>query len=63
MTLKEKLKDLLWQATTQRSHYYTGHAIKEAIAEIERLEKTIEELGKRNAELTEKAWMYDDLCR
>lgn len=37
MDILEKLKDLLKQATTERSHYYVAATVKEAIAEIERL--------------------------
>lgn len=33
----EALADLHKQATVDRSHYYTGSVIKQAIAEIERL--------------------------
>jgi hypothetical protein len=44
MTLIEKLQDLLLQATTERSHYYVASAVKEAIAEITRLETWIDDL-------------------
>ena len=33
----DKLKDLLKQATTERSHYYVASCCTEAIAEVERL--------------------------
>lgn len=33
----DKLKDLLKQATAERSHYYVAGTCREAIAEIERL--------------------------
>jgi DNA repair ATPase RecN len=39
--LMEKLVDLHRQATVERSHYYTGKVIKEAIDEIERQRATI----------------------
>jgi hypothetical protein len=37
MEILEKLKDLLVQATTERSHHYVAGTVTEAIAEIERL--------------------------
>ena len=40
----DKLKDLLLQATTERSHFYVAGSCKAAIAEIERLRLEIEEL-------------------
>jgi hypothetical protein len=48
MIILEKLEDLLLQATTERSHYYTAAVLREAIAEIRRLQ--------------EIEWMYKDLC-
>ena len=56
MTLKEKMKDLLCEPMAERTHNHMTAVILDAIAEIERLEK-------RNLELAEKAWMYDDLCK
>ncbi len=43
MTILEKLQDLHVQATNERSHFYTGAVIREAIAEIERLMKELKE--------------------
>lgn len=45
----DKLRDLLKQASTERSHYYVASCCKEAIEEIERLRKY--------------EWMYKDLCK
>lgn len=42
-----KLTDLLKQATTERSHYYVASVVREAIAEIQRLQ--------------EFEWMYKSL--
>jgi hypothetical protein len=39
MEILEKLKDLLMQATTERSHNYVAATVTEAIAEIELLRK------------------------
>jgi hypothetical protein len=39
----EKLKDLHFQATMERSHYYTGSCLREAIQEIERLRSLLDE--------------------
>jgi len=41
-----KLIDLHHQATKERSHYYSGKLIKEAIEEIVRLRTIIEEMSK-----------------
>jgi hypothetical protein len=41
MTLIEALKDLHYQATTERSHYYTGKLVKQSIARIEALEQAL----------------------
>lgn len=56
--LIEKLKDLLTQATLERSHYYTASLLKEAITEIERLtflhdldHKLADQWQKKNEEL------------
>lgn len=45
-SLNDKLEDLHKQATTDRSHYYVGAVVKEAITEIKRLQ--------------EYEWMYKD---
>lgn len=47
MTILAKLKDLHKQATVERSHFYTGSVIEEAIAEIERLRKELREAKKK----------------
>ncbi|MGH2482725.1 MAG: hypothetical protein ACRDHW_24010 [Ktedonobacteraceae bacterium] len=39
-----KLSDLHRQATQDRSHYYTGSVISEAILEIQALRETIRKL-------------------
>lgn len=49
MTIEEKLKDLIVQATNERSHYYVKKVAEEALAEIERLK--------------EFEWKYNDLCK
>lgn len=46
MDILEKLRDLLLQATTERSHYYVASCCREAIAEIERL-RTIEDVARK----------------
>lgn len=43
MTVIKALRDLHKQATVERSHYYTGRVINEAIAEIERLTRERDE--------------------
>lgn len=45
----EKLEDVHKQATIERSHFYTGKCIEEAIAEIKRLR--------------EYEWMYKELSK
>ncbi len=42
MTVLEKLRDLHEQATNERSHFYAGSVIREAIAEIVRLNTGID---------------------
>lgn len=39
----ERLRDLLHQATVERSHYYTGSCVKDAIDEIELLRGKLKE--------------------
>jgi hypothetical protein len=38
-----KIEDLIKQATTERSHYYTASVLKESHGQIERLAKALEE--------------------
>lgn len=38
----DRLRDLLKQATTERSHYYVAKCCRDAIAEIENLRREIE---------------------
>lgn len=45
-TILEKLEDLYEQATTEHSHFYTAKVIYEAIKEIEKLQKIINEKNK-----------------
>ena len=40
----DKLKDLLLQATTERSHFYVASCCQDAIAEIEKLRATLADL-------------------
>lgn len=54
MTIIEKLKDLLLQATTERSHYYVASVTKEAIAGIEALSES-RDYWKREWRLMEAA--------
>jgi len=42
--LIDDLKDLLHQATVERSHYYTGRCIERAIVRIMELEIQVREL-------------------
>lgn len=44
MTILEKIADLHKQATADRSHYYTASVLKEAAAEIMRLQEIIKRL-------------------
>ena len=49
MDILDRLKDLVKQATTEKSHYYVASTAAAAIAEIEALR--------------EIAWMYKELCK
>jgi len=49
MDILAALEDLHKQATEERSHYYTGKVLCEAIAEIKRLK--------------EYEWKYKGLCK
>lgn len=49
MDILDDLRDLLKQATTERSHYYVAECCRRAIQEIE--------------SLREKAWKYDELSK
>jgi len=42
MNIKEKLEDLLVQATKERSHYYVASVCRDAVSEIERLQNHID---------------------
>lgn len=49
------LHDLHKQATVERSHYYTGNAIKRAIAEIERTRNERDEWKEKWVSLAQAA--------
>lgn len=51
MSLVEKLKDLIIQATHERSHYYVRSVCVESINEIERLQKDNEQMKEVLTEL------------
>lgn len=65
----DDLKDLLKQATTERSHYYVADCCKRAIEEIESLRKSwiqdvgrlVQQVGQNNAILNEAAERLDRL--
>ena len=48
MNIKEKIKDLIKQATEEKSHFYTAKVLKEALAHIKKLEKRILDLKSAN---------------
>lgn len=54
--LMERLHDLHKQATVERSHFYVGKCVADAIHRIEELEAKI-------AELEEYRAMYEGLCK
>ena len=53
----EKLKDLHKQAVEERSHYYTGSCVLQAITEIAALEARVCELEAENARLQALFWL------
>lgn len=46
MNIEEKLKDLIIQATTERSHYYVRSVCEESLKEIDSLKKQLDEAVK-----------------
>lgn len=41
MNILKKLKDLVKQARTEKSHYYTATTLEQAIKEIQRLQHVV----------------------
>ena len=58
--LIEKLRDLLVQATKERSHFYVASCTREAINEIERLQSRVDELEKDINESNDENAAYID---
>ena len=59
----DKLKDLLKQATTERSHYYVASCCKEAIAEIERVRADLMRIEDFTADRVGVVQVVNEMCR
>lgn len=59
----EKIDDLILQATTERSHYYTANTLKEARDEIVRLRAEVERLTNPAGKFYYEVVSHDDCVR
>ncbi len=62
-TLEERMQDLIKQATTEQSHYYTAKILVEALQNITDLKREIADRDDIINELEEFKWKYEELSK